>query len=62
MVPTVWEAELLCDELRAAGIRCFHRITDVGFGGSQIASTGGPREVVVRAADLERAAKIAKSA
>ncbi len=56
---SLWEAELLCNDLRGAGIRCFHRITDLGFGGSEIASTGGPREVLVRAADVERATKIA---
>jgi hypothetical protein len=60
VLPSVWEAELLCNELREAGIRCFHRVTDVGFAASEIASTAGPREVLVRAVDRERALKIAE--
>jgi hypothetical protein len=45
--------------LREAGIRCFHRITNLGFGSTEIATSGGPREVMVLAADREQARKIA---
>jgi len=59
VVPTEWEAELLCSRLREVGIRCFHRITNLGFGSTEIATSGGPREVMVLAADREQARKIA---
>jgi hypothetical protein len=59
VVSTEWEAELLCTRLREAGIRCFHRITNVGFGATEMPAGGGPREVMVLAAQLGRAQKIA---
>lgn len=51
------EAELVCGLLRAAGIACMHRITDLGFGsGGEMPSSGsGPREILVRPADLQAA-------
>lgn len=51
------EAELACGFLRAGGIACMHRITDFAFGsgGELPASGSGPREVLVRPDDLERA-------
>lgn len=51
------EAELACGYLRADGITCMHRITDFAFGsGGELAASGaGPREVLVRPGDLERA-------
>ena len=48
-------AELVCSFLRAEGIRCGHRITDVGAGAWDGVPTGGPREVLVDPADLEAA-------
>jgi len=49
------QAELLCSFLRAEGIRCGHRITDVGAGAWDGVPTGGPREVLVDPSDLEAA-------
>ena len=51
-------AELLCTFLRAEGIRCAHRITDLGAGAWDGIPTGGPREVLVDPADLERARRV----
>ena len=48
------EAEVVCGLLRSAGIECGHRVTEEtdslleNFG-------GGPREILVREADLEAA-------
>jgi putative signal transducing protein len=49
------EAELLCSLLRTAGIKCTHRQTNYGAGASDGMPIGGPREVIVRADDLESA-------
>jgi hypothetical protein len=49
------QAELLCSFLREQGIRCGHRITDVGAGAWDGVPTGGPREVLVDPAQLEAA-------
>lgn len=51
------EAELACGLLRAHGIQCMHRITDMAFGsgGEMPASGGGARELLVRATDLDAA-------
>jgi hypothetical protein len=51
-------AELLCTFLRAEGIRCGHRITDVGAGAWNGVPTGGPREVLVDPADLTVARQV----
>ncbi len=51
-------AELVCSFLRAEGIRCGHRITDVGAGAGDGVPTGGPREVLVGATDLEAARQV----
>jgi hypothetical protein len=55
VVPNELAAELVCSFLRAEGIRCGHRITDVGAGAWDGVPTGGPREVLVDPADLEAA-------
>jgi hypothetical protein len=59
VVGTESEAELCCGMLRAAGIECMHRITDLGFGaGGEVAASGlGAREVLV----LDRHADAARS-
>ena len=57
VVPNVIEAQLICDRLKEAGIPSFHRITDVGFGGTED-PMGGPREILVRAESLGRAKKV----
>ena len=51
------EAELACGLLRDHDIACMHRITDLAFGsGGEMPNSGaGPRELLVRPADLERA-------
>ena len=56
IVPNEVAAELVCSFLRAAGIRCAHRITNVGAGAwDGVPSGAGPREVLVDPADLEEA-------
>jgi hypothetical protein len=52
------EAELLCSLLRSAGIRCTHRVTNVGAGAADGLAVGGPQEVLVRREDLERAREV----
>lgn len=51
------EAELACGLLRSHEIPCMHRITDLAFGsGGEVPASGaGPRELLVRPGDLERA-------
>lgn len=58
------EAELVCGLLRSADIVCMHRITDIAFGsGGEVAASGvGPREVLVRPEDLERARQLVADA
>lgn len=57
------EAEIVCGLLRESGIRCMHRITNFAFGsGGEIASSGaGPREVLVRPDELERARELLRA-
>ena len=55
-VPDEGEAEILCQMLRAEGIRCAQFVTDAGSGAADASmSFGGWREVVVHQDDLERA-------
>jgi hypothetical protein len=58
------EAEIVCSLLRADGLRCAHRITDLAFGsGGELPSSGaGPREVLVRQDELERAREVLAAA
>jgi hypothetical protein len=60
VVANEMEAELACGVLRGEGIECMHRITDFAFGsGGEMPSSGaGAREVLVRAADAERAREL----
>jgi Putative prokaryotic signal transducing protein len=49
------EAEIICGELRAAGIECAHRpATSAGMGTAFM----GPREVLVKEEDLEAAREL----
>ncbi len=41
------EADLLCDLLRSEGIRCMHRVTDLGAGSLDGVAPIGAREVLV---------------
>jgi hypothetical protein len=54
VVGTESEAELLCGLLGTAGISCTHRLSNYGAGASD-GMPVGPREVLVRAEDAERA-------
>ena len=52
------EAEVDCALLREEGIKCGHRITNVGGGGLGLAGGGGFREVCVAPADEQRAREL----
>ena len=57
------EAELLCGLLRANGIECGYRKTDVAAGAwTSGFATGGPIEVLVGEADLATARELAAAA
>ena len=53
------EAEMLCGMLRANGIACAYRTTNLAAGMADAsASMGGPREVIVEEEQLEEARKL----
>jgi ribonuclease HII len=54
-VPTVIEASIVCDVLREEGIPCYDRATNFAVGAGDGYPSPGPREIVVRAADADRA-------
>ena len=57
------EADVVCSFLRTQGIRCNHRVTNMGAGGwDGVPNAGGPREVLVEPADLDRAREALASA
>jgi hypothetical protein len=56
------EAEAICGLLRTEGIACNHRQTDMGVGAWDATGSGGPREILVVASDLERARELIKPA
>lgn len=63
IVPNEVAADLVCSFLRAEGIRCAHRITDIGAGAwDGVPSAAGPREVLVDPADLDAARQALASA
>jgi hypothetical protein len=49
------EAEIVCGLLRSAGIECAYRDTQAIDSPLEDFTAAGPREIVVRAADLEAA-------
>lgn len=49
------EAEVILSLLRTEGIESAQQMTNYGAGGIDAVGSGGPREIVVRAEDLERA-------
>lgn len=55
VVPSETEAELLCGLLRSNGIECAYRDTDAIDSPIEDFIPAGPREVLVREADLEPA-------
>jgi len=52
------EAELVCGLLRSAGIECAYRDTDAIDSPLEDFTAAGPREIIVRAADLEAAKEL----
>lgn len=52
------EAEVVCGLLRSAGIQCAYRDTDAIDSPLEDFTAAGPREIVVRAADLEVARQL----
>jgi hypothetical protein len=63
IVPNELEADLVCSFLRGQGIRCGHRVTNMGAGGwDGVPNAGGPREVLVDPADLDVAREALASA
>jgi len=61
VVGTEFEAETICGFLRADGISCEHRQTDVGAGATEATGSVGPREIIVPAAELEQARELLAS-
>jgi len=56
IVPNELAADVVCTFLRAEGILCAHRVTNVGAGSwDGVPNAGGAREVLVDADDLARA-------
>jgi hypothetical protein len=49
------EAEIVCGLLRSAGIECGYRDTDAIDSSLEDFTASGPREILVRGADLEAA-------
>ena len=49
------EADLILSLLRTEGIESAQQMTNYGAGGIDAVGSGGPREIMVRAEDLERA-------
>lgn len=59
VVPNEISADLVCSFLRAEGILCNHRITNIGAGAwDGVPSAAGPREVLVAKADLGEAQRL----
>jgi hypothetical protein len=63
ITPNELEADVVCSFLRAEGIRCAHRVTNIGAGAwDGVPNVGGPREVLVDPADLDAAREALASA
>ena len=63
IVPNEVAADVVCTFLRAEGIKCGHRVTNMGAGGwDGVPNVGGAREVLVDPADLEIAREALASA
>lgn len=63
IMPNELEADVVCSFLRAEGIRCGHRVTNIGAGAwDGVPNAGGPREVLVDPADLDAAREALASA
>jgi Putative prokaryotic signal transducing protein len=55
VVPNEMEAEVICGALRANGIACDYRKTDMAAGWTMGTTAGGPIEVLVDDSDLAAA-------
>jgi len=56
-------ADIVCSFLRAEGIQCAHRVTNVAAGSwDGVPNMGGAREVLVAAADVEAATAVLAAA
>jgi hypothetical protein len=63
IVPNEVAADLVCSFLRAEGIKCAHRVTNVAAGSLDgAAGMGGAREIVVAEADIDAARAILAAA
>ena len=63
VVPNEVAADVVCTFLRAEGIKCAHRVTNLGAGSwDGVPNMGGAREVLVGEADLEPALAILAAA
>ncbi len=52
------EAAVICGLLETEGIACDERRTDAGAGAWEATGSGGPREILVKPSDLERAREL----
>ena len=63
IVPNEVAADVVCTFLRTEGIRCGHRVTNVGAGSwDGVPNIGGAREVLVDPTDLKVAREALASA
>jgi hypothetical protein len=58
VVGTEFEADVICGLLRESGIECEHRGTNLSAGAQDGFPGGGPRVVLVRSEDAERAQQV----
>jgi hypothetical protein len=61
VVPNELEAEVICGALRANGIACNYRKTDMAAGWTMGTVAGGPVEVLVDESDLDAARNVVET-
>jgi len=63
IVPNEVAADLVCSFLRAEGIKCAHRVTNVAAGSLDgVPGMGGAREIIVAEADADAARAVLAAA
>ena len=63
IVPNEVAADLVCSFLRAEGIKCAHRVTNVAAGSLDgVPGMGGAREIIVAEADVDTARAVLAAA
>ena len=63
VVPNEVAADLVCSFLRAEGIKCAHRVTNVGAGSwDGVPNMGGAREIIVAEDDVDAARAVLAAA